>query len=106
MSLSSTSNFEIESTRSWVNRKSNEIFKNFNATCRRYIDALAFKYHLQELVLSSSRTLNSDTLLQITSLIINPQTVAMKFQDIELELNKHYCVTFTSKNTNQYISQD
>ena len=46
---------------------------------------------------SSNRTLSSDTVLQITSLIINLQTAAMKFQDIELKLNEKYCVTFTLK---------
>ena len=95
--LSNTSNFEVETTESWINNSFNEIFQNFNATCRRYIDVLAFKDQLQELVFSSKITLSSDSLLQITSLIINLQTAAMKLQDIELELNEKYCVTFTSK---------
>ena len=95
--LSKTSNFEVETTGSWVNRSFNEIIRNFNATCRRYIDTLAFKYQLQEILFTSNRTLSSDTLLQITSLIINLQTAAMKLQDIELILNKQLCVTFTSK---------
>ena len=69
--LSNTSNFEVETTESWINNSFNEIFQNFNATCRRYIDVLAFKDQLQELVFSSNRTLSSDTVLQITSLIIN-----------------------------------
>ena len=51
--LSKTSNVEVETTGSWVNRSSNEIIQNFNATCRRYIDALAFKYQLQEILFSS-----------------------------------------------------
>ena len=95
--LSKTSNFEVETTGSWVNRSFNEIIQNFNATCRRYIDTLAFKYQLQEILFSSNRTLSSDTVLQITSLIISLQTAAMKLQDIELKLNKQLCVTFTSK---------
>ena len=95
--LSNTSNFEVETTESWINNSFNEIFQNFNATCRRYIDVLAFKDQLQELVFSSNRTLSSDTVLQITALIINLQTAAMKLQDIELELNEKYCVTFTSE---------
>ena len=42
--------------------------------------------------------LSSNTLvIQTTSLIINLQTAAMKLQDIQLELNKEYCVTFTSE---------
>ena len=93
--LSNTTDFEVETTESWDS--SNEIFQNFNATCRRYNDVLAFKDQLQELVFSSSITLSRDNLLQITSLIINLQTAAMKLQDIELELNELYCVTFTSK---------
>ena len=95
--LNKTSNFEVDNTTSWVNRYSNEIFKNFNATCRRYNDALAFKYQLQEILFRSNKTLSNDTVLQITSLIINLQTAAMKLQDIELKLNKQLCVTFTSK---------
>ena len=95
--LSNTSNFEVETTGSWINNSFNEIFQNFNATCRRYIDVLAFKDQLQELVFSSNRILSSDTVLQITSLIINLQTAAMKLQDIELEMNGQYCVTFTSE---------
>ena len=93
--LSNTTNFEVVTTESWDN--ANEIFQNFNATCRRYIDVLAFKDQLQELVFSSSKTISSDTVLQITSLLINLQTAAMKLQDIELELNELYCVTFTSE---------
>ena len=50
-----------------------------------------------KLVLSSSITLSSDTVLQITLLIINLQTAATKLQDIELKLNENYCVTFTLK---------
>ena len=49
------------------------------------------------MLFSSNRTLSSDAILQITSLIINLQTAAMKLQDIELELNGQYCMTFTSK---------
>ena len=42
--------------------------------------------------------LSSNTLvLQITSLIINLQTAAIKLKGIQLELNKEYCVTFTSE---------
>ena len=42
--------------------------------------------------------LSSNTLaLQIASLIINLQTAAMKLQDIQLEPNEEYCVTFTSE---------
>ena len=95
--LINTSNFEVKTTESWINNNFNETFQNFNATCRRYIDVLAFKDQLQELVFSSSITLSSDNLLQITSLIINLQTAAMKLQDIELELNEKYFVTFTSE---------
>ena len=74
--LSNTTNFQVETTESWDS--SNKIFQNFNATCRRYIDVLAFKDQLQELVFSSSITLSSDNLLQITSLIINLQTAAIR----------------------------
>ena len=95
--LSKSSNFEVGNTTSRVNRYSNEMFKNFNATCRRYNDALAFKDHLQEILFRSNKTLSNDTVLQITSLIINLQTAAMKLQDTELELNEKYCVTFTPK---------
>ena len=69
--LNKTSNFEVDNATSWINRYSNEIFKNFNATCRRYNDALAFEYQLQEILFRSNKALSSDTVLQITSLIIN-----------------------------------
>ena len=96
--LSKSSHFKATPTASLVSRNFEEVVQSFNATCRRYIDALSFKYQLQEVLFSSNRMLSSNTLaLQITSLIINLQTAAMKLQDIQLELNEEYCVTFTSE---------
>ena len=93
--LSKSSHFKDTTTDSLVNR---DIVQNFHATCRRYTDAMAFKYQLQEVLFNSNKMLSSNTLaLQITSLIINLQTAAMKLQDIELQLNEEYCVTFTSE---------
>ena len=61
------------------------MFQNFNATCRRYIDAMVSKHQLQEILFSSNKTLSRNIILQITSLIIILQTAAMKLQDIEMK---------------------
>ena len=92
------SNLEVQSSFSpvsLINRNYSEIVHSFNATCRRYIDTLAFKYQLQEVIFNRNATLSSDAALQITLLIINLQTVALKLQQIGLKLDKQYCATFS-----------
>ena len=79
------------------NNNSNVIFKYFTPTCKRYTDILAFKDQLQKVLLINNQTLSNDTLLQLTSLIIDLQTAAMKLQNIERKMNESYCVTFTSE---------
>ena len=44
--LSKSSHFKGTTTGSSVSKNFKEIVQNFNPTCRRYIDALAFKYQL------------------------------------------------------------
>ena len=73
---------------SLINRNYSKIVHSFNATCRRYIDTLAFKYQLQEVIFNRNATLSSDAALQITLLTINLQTVALKLQQIGLKLDK------------------
>ena len=92
--------FTVESSfsaGSLPNNNSNVIFKYFTATCKRYTDILAFKDQLQKVLLINNETLSIDTLLQLTSLIIDLQTAAMKLQNIERKMNESYCVTFTSE---------
>ena len=93
--LSNMSNFEVQNPVSLINRNYSEIVHSFNATCRRYIDTLAFKYQLQKMMFNRNATLSSDAALQITLLIINLQTVALKLQQIGLKLDKQYCATFS-----------
>ena len=96
--LSKSSHFKAIPTAPLVSRNFKEIVQNFNATCKRYMNTSVFKYQLQKVLFSSNKMLSSNTLaLQITLLIINLQTEAMKLQDIQLELNEEYCVTFTSE---------
>ena len=85
------------------NLKLSNIFQSLSATCRRYTDILAFKDQLQKVLFDSNETLSNETLLQLTSLIINLQTAAKNLQHIEknqqsFEIKQHnrYCVTFTS----------
>ena len=88
--LSKSSHFKATSTGSLFSRHFKEIFQNLNLTCRRYIDALAFKYQLQKVLFSSNKMQSSNTLaLQITSLIINLQTAARKLQDTCIQLDKN-----------------
>ena len=82
-----------ESSRNYYN----EIVHGFHATCRRHIDTLAFKYQLQNMLFSGNETLDSDTVLKISSLIVNLQTAAKKLQHIRKELNKTCCVIFTAE---------
>ena len=96
--LSNMPNLEVPSSFSpvsLINRNYSEIVQSFNATCRRYIDTLAFKYQLQEVIFNRNAILSSDAALQITLLIINLQTVALKLQQIGLKLDKKYCATFS-----------
>ena len=72
--LSKSSHFKATTTGSLVNRNFKEIVQNFHAMCRRYTDAMTFKYQLQEVLFNSNKMLSSNTLAsQITSLIIQQQ---------------------------------
>ena len=98
--LSNIPNLKVQSSfspLSLINRNYSEIVHSFNATCRRYIDTLAFKYQLQKMIFNRNATLSSDAALQITLLIINLQTVALKLQQIGLKLDKQYCATFSPR---------
>ena len=80
-----------------INNISNIAIQNLSATCRRHVDTLAFKDQFQKQIFNNNTTLSSDDILLLTSLIINLQTAAIKLQDIEKELNKRYCIEFTSE---------
>ena len=90
------SNFEVENKSSLVDN----VFENFNETCGRYTETLAFKDQVQKVLFSKNDTIiinnDYDVLPNITLLLKLLQTAAMKLQDIELGTSKRYCATFTS----------
>ena len=73
------------------------IFKNLTATCRRYVDVLAYKDQLQKQMFNNATRQSNATLTLLTSLIITLQTAAMKLQQIEIKMAESYCITFTSE---------
>ena len=94
--LSNISVFEVQNN-SGSSRNYTEIVRSFDATCRRHIDTLAFKYQLQNMLFSENKILDNDIVLEISSLIVNLQMAAKKLQHIRKELNKTCCVTFTAE---------
>ena len=57
-------------------------FMQFSSTCKRYTDVMVLKNQLQCHVFNSQLT--SHTASQLTQLIINLQTAALKLQNIEV----------------------
>ena len=57
------------------------IFSHFSSTCRRYTDVMAFKKQLQCHMFAGT----SETASQLTPLIIELHTAALKLQHIEVQ---------------------